>query len=86
MQWLTHTLALHPGLSPCAHATHTQMVGLYQDPEGKTVFSRTDPSHANMPHTSDKGTIESLRRQVQELKNEVLVNHLMCKTSEQKIH
>ena len=52
----------------------TQMVGLYRDPEGKMIFSKTDPSQANMPPTSDKDTnhtIDMLRRRVQELENEV---------------
>ena len=46
------------------------------------IFSRTDPSHANMAPASDKDTIESLRRQVQELKNEVFVNNLICSPKE----
>jgi len=49
------------------------MVGLYRDPEGKMVFSKTDPSQANMPPTSDQCTIDSLKRRVQELENEVTV-------------
>ena len=53
--------------------TQCQMVGLYQDPEGKTIFSNTDPSQSATKLASDKDTIELLRRQVQELKNEVSV-------------
>ena len=26
---------------------HTQMVGLYQDPDGKLIFSGTHPTHIN---------------------------------------
>ena len=56
------------------HMQHvSQMVGLYQDPEGKMIFSKTDPSRTNMPPTSDQDTIDSLRRRVQELENEVPV-------------
>ena len=51
----------------------SQMVGLYRDPEGKMIFSKTDPSRTNMPPTSDQETIDSLRRRVQELENEVPV-------------
>ena len=51
----------------------SQMVGLYRDPEGKMIFSKTDPSRTNMPPTSDQDTIDSLRRRVQELENEVPV-------------
>ena len=53
--------------------TQCQMVGFYQDPEGKTIFSNTDPSQSATKLASDKDTIELLRRQVQELKNEVSV-------------
>ena len=50
------------------------MVGLYQDPEGKTVFLRTNHSCSTTNNlVSDRDTIESLRKQVQELKNEVRV-------------
>ena len=50
------------------------MVGLYQDPEGKTVFLRTNQSCSTTDSLiSDIDTIESLRKQVQELKNEVRV-------------
>ena len=49
------------------------MVGLYQDPEGKTIFSSTDPSQSVANLTREEDTIESLRRQVQELRNEVSV-------------
>ena len=50
------------------------MVGLYQDPEGKTVFLRTNHSCSiTNSLVSDRDTIESLRKQVQELKNEVRV-------------
>ena len=50
-----------------------QMVSLYQDPEGQTVFLRTDHSRSTTNSlVSDKDTlIESLRKQVQELKSEV---------------
>ena len=51
----------------------TQMAGLYQDPEGKTIFPNTDPTQSATKLTSDKDTIELLRQQVQELKNEVSV-------------
>ena len=50
-----------------------QMVGLYRDPEGKTIFSKTDPSQANAPPTSDQCTIDTLKRRVQELENVVTV-------------
>ena len=50
-----------------------QMVGLYRDPEGKKIFSKTDPSQANMPPTTDSDTIDTLKRRVQELENEVSV-------------
>ena len=49
------------------------MVGLYRDPEGKKVFSKTGPSQTNLPPTSDSDTIDTLRRRVQELENEVSV-------------
>ena len=50
------------------------MVGLYQDPEGKTVFLKTNHSCSTTNSlVSDKDTIESLRKQVQELKSEVRV-------------
>ena len=50
-----------------------QMVGLYQDPEGKTVFLRTDHSCSTTNSlVSDKDAlIESLRKQVEEMKSEV---------------
>jgi len=48
-----------------------QMVGLYRDPEGKKIFAKTDPSQANVPPTSDSDTIDTLKRRVQELENEV---------------
>ena len=47
------------------------MVGLYQDPKGKTIFSRTDPTQSTTKFAHKKDTIESLRQQVKELKNEV---------------
>ena len=47
------------------------MVGLYRDPEGKKIFAKTDPSQANVPPTSDSDTIDTLKRRVQELENEV---------------
>ena len=50
-----------------------QMVGLYRDPEGKKIFSKTDPSQANVPPTTDSDTIDTLKRRVQELENEVSV-------------
>ena len=53
------------------HTHVTQMVGLYQDPKGKTIFSRTDPSQSTTKFADKKDTIESLRQQVKELKNEV---------------
>ena len=47
----------------------TQMVGYYQDPEGKTIFSRTDPSKlARNTNTSDLQ-----RKQTQELESGVSV-------------
>ena len=49
------------------------MVGLYRDPEGKKIFSKTDPSQANVPPTTDSDTIDTLKRRVQELENEVSV-------------
>lgn len=55
--------------------TYTQMVGLYQDPEGKTIFSRTDPSQFATNLTTDNDTIDTLRQQVAELKNEVCSCH-----------
>ena len=54
--------------SPCVHL---QMVHLYQDPEGKTIFSHTDPSQSNVSPASDQDIIDSLRRRIQELENEV---------------
>ena len=59
---------------PQTHITLvTQMVGLYQDPEGKTIFSSIDPSQSVANLTREEDTIESLRQQVQELRNEVSV-------------
>ena len=49
--------------------TMTQMVGYYQDPEGKTVFSRTDPSKL----ARDTNTSDTQRKQTQELENGVSV-------------
>ena len=49
------------------------MVGLYKDPEGKKLFSRTNPSQGNMTSDMDKDTVASLRKRIQELENEVSV-------------
>ena len=52
--------------------TMTQMVGYYQDPEGKTIFSRTDPSKlARNTNTSDLQSPQ--RKQTQELESGVSV-------------
>lgn len=57
------------------YATLTQMVALYQDPEGKMIFSRTDPSQSATKLTTDN---ESLKRRLQELENEVLLAKRLC--------
>ena len=50
----------------------TQMVGYYQDPEGKTIFSRTDPSKlARNTNTSDLQSPQ--KKQTQELESGVSV-------------
>ena len=51
------------------------MVGLYKDPEGKMLFTRTNPSQGNII-SMDKDTIESLKKRVQELESEVSVIHV----------
>lgn len=52
--------------------TMTQMVGYYQDPEGKTIFSRTDPSKlARNTNTSDLQSPQ--KKQTQELESGVSV-------------
>ena len=52
------------------------MVGLYKDPEGKMLFTRTNPSQGNINSSMDKDTIESLKKRVQELESEVSVIHV----------
>ena len=52
------------------------MVGLYKDPEGKMLFTRTNPSQGNIISSMDKDTIESLKKRVQELESEVSVIHV----------
>ena len=49
------------------------MVCLYQDPEGKMIFSQTDPSQSNMSPPMNQYTIDSLRKRIQELENEVSI-------------
>ena len=49
------------------------MVGLYKDPEGKMLFTRTNPSQGNINSSMDKDTIASLRKRVEELESEVSV-------------
>ena len=46
-----------------------QMVGYYQDPEEKTIFSRTDPSKL----TRNTNTSDLQRKQTQELESGVSV-------------
>ena len=52
------------------------MVGLYKDPEGKMLFTRTNPSQGNIISSMDKDTIASLKKRVQELESEVSVIHV----------
>ena len=52
------------------------MVGLYKDPEGKMLFTRTNPSQGNINSSMDKDTIASLKKRVQELESEVSVIHV----------
>ena len=49
------------------------MVGLYKDPEGKMLFTRTNPSQGNINSSMDKDTIAVLKKRVQELESEVSV-------------
>ena len=49
--------------------TMTQMVGYYQDPEGKRIFSRSDPSVL----ARDTNAADLQRKQTQELESGVLV-------------
>lgn len=52
------------------------MVGLYHDPQGESVFKSTNPSTLETPITirsasTDKETIESLRKRIRELETDV---------------
>ena len=49
--------------------TMAQMVGYYQDPEGKMIFSRTDPCKM----ARDTNTTDPQRKQTQELESGVSV-------------
>ena len=52
------------------------MVGLYKDPEGKMLFTRTNPYQGNINSSMDKDTIASLRKRVEKLESEVSVIHV----------
>ena len=53
---------------------YSQMVGLYHDPHGETVFTSSSPSTLETPITAmstDKDeTIESLRKRIRELEHD----------------
>ena len=51
---------------------HTQMVGLYQDPDGKMIFSATNPAQLRR-RTSTMASQSSFRCQVKSNNLEVLV-------------
>ena len=53
---------------------HLQMVSLYQDPEGLTVFKGDSTAAATAKATADQSTIESLRRRIRELETVVSQN------------
>ena len=54
---------------------HLQMVSLYQDPEGLTVFKTgVTMAAATAKASSDQSTIESLRRRIRELETIVSQN------------
>ena len=60
---------------------HTQMVGLYQDPEGKMIFARTNASQQLIATPSklmsNQNTAGSPGRQAQELDNGVRLLHML---------
>ena len=54
-----------------------QMVILYKDPEGLTVFAKSDVT-GTMGSASDRSTIETLRRRVKELEAQLQRNVYTC--------
>ena len=49
------------------------MIGLYNDPDGETVFMSSAPISVESPFTTmntDKETIESLRKRIRELEHD----------------
>ena len=62
------------------NSTPTQMVGLYQDPEGTMIFARTNPSQlAATPNKlmRDNNIPGSPRRQAQESDSGVRLLHML---------
>lgn len=47
--------------------THMQMVGLYKDPNGDTIFDKSKSTMATMNNNLQMQTIEGLRNKVTEL-------------------
>ena len=61
-------------LSTCASFHLAQMVGYYQDPEGKRIFARSDPSVL----ARDTNAADLQKKQTQELENGVSVIGVTC--------
>lgn len=75
ISWNTCQLPF-PSIASNSHPP-TQMVGLYLDPHGETISVMSDTTQQNIQLASDKDTIASLRRRVQELESEVCVHTVM---------
>ena len=68
-------LALLPKLSMVlTNVIHTQMVGLYKDPDGNdiTFMTSTQNDYASADVNRNDGEIRELRRRINELENSLL--------------